>query len=120
VSGVIAVVPDLFFAAKLQATARAAGVDLALVAAADALERCAASPPARVVLDLHAPGAIALARALKADRRTASLRLTGFYSHVDSALRAEAIAAGVDDVLPRSAFVNRLPELLGGTQDSTP
>jgi CheY-like chemotaxis protein len=119
VSGVVAVVPDLFFAAKLQATARAAGTELALVAAGAALERCAASPPVRVLLDLHAPGVIALARALKADPRTESLRLTGFYSHVDGALRAEAIAAGVDDVLPRSAFVNRLPELLGGSPESS-
>ncbi len=109
---VIAVVPDLFFAAKLQAAARATGADLALVPPAQALERCAATPPARVLLDLHAAGAIALVRTLKADARTTGIPLVGFYSHVEAALRTEALAAGVDQVLPRSAFVARLPALL--------
>ena len=109
---VIAVVPDLFFAAKLQATARTSGAELALVSPAEALVRCAATPPLRVLLDLHAAGALGLARALKADERTARIPLVGFYSHVDTALRTEALAAGVDEALPRSAFVARLPALL--------
>jgi CheY-like chemotaxis protein len=109
---VIAVVPDLFFAAKLQATARAANAALALVPAAQALERCAATPPLRLLLDLHAPGALGLARALKADARTARIPIVGFYSHVETELRVEALAAGVDEALPRSAFVHRLPALL--------
>ena len=109
---VIAVVPDLFFVAKLQATARAAGAELAVIPPARALERCVATPPVRVLLDLHADGALALARALKADERTARIPLVGFYSHVETALRLEALAAGVDEALPRSAFVARLPALL--------
>jgi len=108
---VVAVVPDLFFAAKLEAAARAAGADLVFVPAGAALERCAAAPPARVLLDLHAPGAIALARALKADARTAGIPLVGFYSHVEADLRRDARDAGVDEVLPRSAFVKRLAVL---------
>jgi CheY-like chemotaxis protein len=112
VSPVVAVVPDLFFATRLQATARATGTELALVPAAQALERCAGEPPVRVLLDLHAAGALALARALKADPRTERIPLVGFYSHVDTVLRTEALAAGVDEVLPRSAFVARLPALL--------
>lgn len=111
---ILAVVPDLFFSAKLEATARAAGVPLAFAPVAQALERCAAEPPARLLLDLHAPGALELARALHEDARTRTVRVTGFYSHVDAERRAEALAAGVDDVLPRSAFVARLPELLAG------
>lgn len=111
---VLAVVPDLFFAAKIDATARAAGASLAFVPLAQALERCAAEAPARLLLDLHAPGAPELARALHEDARTRTVRVTGFYSHVDAERRAAAIAAGVDDVLPRSAFVARLPELLAG------
>ena len=111
---VLAVVPDLFFATKIEAVARAAGATLATVPAPQAFERCAAEPPDRVLVDLHAPGAIALVAALKADERTRGIPVTGFYSHVETALRAEALAAGTDDVLPRSAFVTRLPALLGG------
>jgi hypothetical protein len=40
--------------------------------------------------------------------------VTGFFSHVDHATRDAALAAGVDEVLPRSAFVSRLPALLAG------
>jgi hypothetical protein len=40
--------------------------------------------------------------------------MVGFYSHVDTATRDAALAAGVETVLPRSAFVARLPELLRG------
>jgi CheY-like chemotaxis protein len=109
---VVAIVPDLFFAAKLQATARATGAKLVLVPIPHALERCAVAPPARVLVDLHAAGALALVRALKADARTARVPLVGFYSHVDTGLRAEALAAGADEALPRSAFVARLPALL--------
>ncbi len=110
---VIAVVPDLFFATKIEAVARAAGTPLAVLAAPQAFERCAAAPPRRVLVDLHAPGAVALVVALKADERTRGIPVTGFYSHVETEIRAEALAAGADDVLPRSAFVTRLPALLG-------
>ena len=77
--------------------------------------------PDLIVLDLQAPGdPLTLARALKADPGTAGLEIVGFYSHVEQALREAALAAGVDHVLPRSAFTARLPALLAGeagTQD---
>lgn len=113
-STVLAVVPDLFFAAKIEAVAKAAGAALAFASAAEAHARCVASAPDRVLVDLHAPGAMALVAALKADARTRGIPVTGFYSHVENVIRAEALAAGADDVLPRSAFVTRLPALLGG------
>ena len=40
------------------------------------------------------------------------MRITGFYSHVDGETRRRALAAGVDEAMPRSAFVTKLPELL--------
>ena len=112
---VLAVVPDLFFATKIAAVAKAAGVELALVPLAQAASRCAELPPALVLLDLHAPGEpAALVRALKADPALRAIPVVGFYSHVDGELRREALAAGADEVLPRSAFVTRLPALLSG------
>ena len=55
-----------------------------------------------------------LVRALKAEPDLAAVRVVGFYSHVDAALREAALAAGVDAALPRSAFTTRLPGLLAG------
>ena len=112
---VVAVVPDLFFAARIAGTAEQLGVALEMPAPAAAQETIRRSPPDLVILDLHAPGdPLGLARALRADQATRSIHVIGFYSHVDRELREAAIAAGLDQVLPRSAFTVRLPALLKG------
>ena len=117
---VIAVVPDLFFATKIAATAKALGVSVALEPLARTAERAIATPPALVLLDLHAPGdPLALIRALKADPRTNAIPIVGFYSHVEGALRRDALAAGIDSALPRSAFVAQLAPLLTGDPSSS-
>ena len=113
---VLAVVSDLFFQARLDAVARATGATLAFVSPALAVERSRGEKPDLVVFDLHAAGdPFALARALKNAPGTRGIRLIGFYSHVDGATRARALEAGLDHVLPRSAFTRRLPEILAGT-----
>ncbi len=111
---VAAVVPDLFFATRIGATAEACGVTLRMLAPANALAALADAPPDLLVLDLSDPATLALAAAVRADPRTRDVPMTGFYPHVDEATRAAAVAAGVDPVLPRSAFTRRLPELLAG------
>ena len=116
---VVAVVPDLFFATRISATAEQVGVELDLPAPAAALETIRRAKAALVVLDLHAPGdPLALVRALRAEPATRSLRVIGFYSHVDRALRAAALEAGLDEVLPRSAFSRKLAALLRGEGDT--
>jgi CheY-like chemotaxis protein len=107
---VLAVVPDLFFASKLLATAAAAGVELELASPARAAERLTLAPPVLTLIDLHAPDAVALVRLLKA--AAPEIPLVGFFSHVETRLRADALAAGADAVLPRSKFVNELAGLL--------
>lgn len=113
---VLAVVPDLFFATKITAVAKTVGVEVGIVPLPLLFERCAAAPPPLVLLDLHAPGdPPAVVRALKADARTSAVPVIGFYSHVRVDLRSDALGAGIDEALPRSAFVKRLPGLLAGT-----
>ena len=112
---VVAVVPDLFFATRIAATAGQVGVALEMPEPEAALAAIRNAPPALVILDLHAPGdPLALARALKGDPATRNLRLIGFYSHVDRELRRAAEQAGLDEVLPRSTFTRHLPALLRG------
>jgi len=116
-----AVVPDLFFAAKIEAVAKAAGAALAFAAPAEAPARCAADPPDFVLVDLHAgPGVHAMLRALAADPATRGVPTIGFFSPVDLAARDAAIAAGLDRALPRSAFVARLPALLAAPDPAGP
>ena len=107
---VLAVIPDLFFATKVAATAKALGVELELVPPPRATVRASEAPPSLLLLDLHAPDAVALVAALKAAFPT--LPVVGFYSHVETALRASALAAGADAALPRSQFVGKLAALL--------
>ena len=116
---VVAVVPDLFFATRIAGTAERLGVALEMPAPAAALETIRRAPPDLVILDLHAPGdPLALAHALRADVATRSIHLIGFYSHLDHRLREAALAAGLDQVLPRSAFTVGLPALLTGKGDT--
>jgi CheY-like chemotaxis protein len=112
---VIAVVPDLFFAAKIAETAKAAGVALEQPAPSATLARCREALPALVILDLGTTATLEVARALRGDPVTRAVPIVGFYSHVDVAMRDAARAAGVDDVLPRSAFVAKLAALLRGS-----
>jgi len=117
---VVVVVPDLFFATRIAATAARLGVALETPAPPEALVAIRERPPDLVILDLGAPDdPLAVARALKADPTTQNVPVVGFYPHVEGELREAALAAGVDHVLPRSAFTARLPALLageGGTQ----
>ncbi len=107
---VLAVVPDLFFATKIAATAKVAGVELELVPPQRAAERMARAPAVLVILDLQAHDAIALVSALKL--AAPKVPVVGFFSHVEVALRTSALAAGADAVLPRSQFVVKLAALL--------
>jgi CheY-like chemotaxis protein len=118
---VVAIVPDLFFATRIAVTAARLGVALETAAPKEALVVIRRRPPDLVILDLRAPGdPLALARALKADPETRSVPVVGFYPHVEGALRGAALAAGVDQVLPRSAFTARLPALLAGEVGTQP
>ncbi len=107
---VLAVVPDLFFATKIAATAKVAGVELELVPPQRAAERMAQAPAALVILDLQARDVMALVSALKL--AAPNVPVVGFFSHVEVALRTSALAAGADAALPRSQFVVKLAALL--------
>ena len=109
----IAVVSDLIFSTRITATAKKQGstcrVVMTLNALQDALESDA---PDLVLVDMNSQGVSAeeSIRMVKTQRPTA--RVVAFFSHVQTELLEQAENAGADDVWPRSAFVQRLPELL--------
>ena len=113
---VLVVVSDLFFATRIDTTAKLLDVEARAVDVARAAAACRESAPDLVILDLHGPGdPLALARTLKADATTKAIQVVGFYSHVDGAMRQAALEAGIDRVMPRSAFTAKLAEILGGS-----
>ena len=113
---VIVAVPDMIFRAKILETARLLGRDVASATRPDAVRALAAEMPAAlVIVDLGDAriDPFETIRALKAEARYGDPRVVGFFSHVLVEQRREAKRAGCDLVLPRSAFVERLAEILG-------
>ena len=105
---ILALVRDLIFASRITATARAQGVDVRLLRDPAAL---GAEAGARLLVDLNQSGALDAAAAWKRVD-PAGREVIGFVSHVDTETIAAARAAGIDQVLARSAFATKLPDLL--------
>jgi tryptophan synthase alpha subunit len=97
---------DLFFRVKIEAVAKAAGVPVRFAGSVEE-----ARGAATVLVDL-ADGvqAIEAVGALKAG--TEAPVVVAFGPHREGEAFRQARAAGADRVLARSAFVERLPELL--------
>ncbi|MGE5193331.1 MAG: response regulator [Deltaproteobacteria bacterium] len=111
-SAALLVSRDLFFTSKVTGTAEMLGFDVQVVADAKAAaERVAAAPYACIFIDLadlEFDVAGFFAR-LSAEGRPP---VVAFGSHVATARLQAARDAGCDDVLPRSRFSARLPDLL--------
>lgn len=114
-AGVVVALEDLFFTAKFEETARRLGVALTVAHAwHDVLAAVRAQRPALVILDLEADACrpAEVIRAIKGDPDVAATPLLGYHAHVRDDVRAAALQAGCDEVLPRSALSARLPDLL--------
>ena len=111
-------IEDLFFIAKIQETARKLGVKVAFVKnEKDAIAALTAGEeedlPGLIVFDLNNANAkpLTLIPKLKAKLKR-STSIVGFLSHLQGDLKAKAVEAGCDTVMPRAAFSQNLPNLL--------
>ncbi len=114
---VLAAVGDLMFASKIRGTAQQLNVTAEFARTADSLFDAAKTEvPSLIILDLHHEqlDPFALARRLKADEQLRAVPVVAFFSHVHVELQRRAREAGVDHALPRSAFTQRLHEILRG------
>ena len=119
---VISVVDDMFFASKIRAVAEAAGVEISFPRSQEAvISKARETKPGLIVVDLHNQriDPIALAQELKADAELRTIKLLGFFSHVQTELQRNAVAAGFDQVIPRSVFSRDLPKLLAADYTDT-
>jgi CheY-like chemotaxis protein len=111
-------VEDLFITAKVQESAKKLGVKVAFVknekdAIAELTSGDEQNKPALIVFDLNNANAkpLTLIPKLKAKlKRSASI--IGFLSTIQGDLKAKAVEAGCDTVMPRAAFSQNLPNLL--------
>ena len=108
-----ALVDDLFFRAKIEATAASLRVPVRFARDPGELVAGLDDRPALVLVDLahHGADPVGAIRALKA--REPLPRVIAFGSHVDAEILTAARDAGADRVLARSAFSARLAEILG-------
>ena len=110
-------IEDLFFLAKIQETSRKLGIKVGFVKAdKDVLARLTESDhsrPSLIVFDLNNANAkpLTLIPKLRAKLKKGT-SIIGFLSHLQGDLKAKAIEAGCDMVMPRSAFSQNLPNLL--------
>lgn len=112
---VLCVVDDLMFSVKISTSAKALGVTIYFERnPANVLSSIRDKTPSLVIFDLDSVklrpmDAIA---AMKADPVLRVVPTVGYVSHVQTATIAEARRAGIDEVLARSTFSERLPEIL--------
>ena len=111
-------IEDLFFLAKIQETARKLGVKVEFIkgdkeSVARLTDLPEAERPKLVVFDLNNLNAkpMTLIPKLKTKLKKAT-SIVGFLNHLQGELKAKAIEAGCDAVMPRSAFSQTQPNLL--------
>ncbi|SRR6266404_1224976 len=114
---VVAVVDDMFFASKIRAAAEALAVEVAFPRNRELLlAKVTEKRPDLIVVDLHNQkvDVLELVRQLKSMEEFAGVPLLGFFSHVQTDLQRAALAAGYDQVIPRSLFSRDLAHILTG------
>ncbi|HMF54607.1 MAG TPA: hypothetical protein VK593_09670 [Edaphobacter sp.] len=111
-------IEDLFFLAKIQETSRKLGVKVAFVkndkdVIAQLTKTTEEDRPGLIVFDLNNTNAkpLTLIPKLKAKLKRGT-SIIGFLSHLQGDLKAKAVEAGCDTVMPRAAFSQNLPNLL--------
>ena len=111
---IVCAVDNLIFAVKIKTAARALGVDVHFERTPEVVERVRERRPSLVIFDLNSARLRPMdaIRSIKADPDLRGVRTLGYVSHVDTATIEAARAAGIDEVLARSAFSDRLHEIL--------
>jgi len=114
---ILCVVDDLMFSVKISTAARQVGVDIYFERSPDkVLPGIRDRKPSLVILDLNSATLkpLDVIAAVKSDPDLRDTRLLGYVAHVQGETIAAARRAGADEVLARSAFSERLGEILSG------
>ena len=123
---IVCVVDDLIFSIKISTAAKQLGVPMYFERSRErVLQTIREKHPALVIFDLNSAklAPMEAIEAMKADPTLRSIPTLGYVAHVDTATITAARAAGIDQVLARSAFSDKLGEILTssaglGTRDS--
>ncbi len=111
-----AAVSDLIFSSRIAAEARALNLQVNWVRSPAECSQWQQSPPQLLIVDLNMTATDPLAIITLAKALPTPPQVVAFLSHVQRELAQQAADQGADIVLPRSAFVTQLPQLLRGLQ----
>jgi PleD family two-component response regulator len=112
---ILAVLDDLMFTSKIRTAAAQLGVAVTFARSAEAaLAEMRKSAPSLVIFDLNSlrTDPLGTVAAMKQDAVLAAIPTVGFVSHVQTDVIDAARRAGVGEVLARSAFTQRLGDIL--------
>jgi PleD family two-component response regulator len=112
---IICVLDDLLFSVKISTAAKAIGADVYFERTPGmAFARVKEKRPSLVIFDLNSArlNPLGVIAELKSDPLTREIKTLGFVSHVQADTIAAARAAGIDEVLARSAFSAQLGDIL--------
>jgi CheY-like chemotaxis protein len=112
-------VRDLVFRSKINAAAERLGVPVRIAPRGTPLSEASRDLGEGILIaDLGEPGVLDEIRSAKA---AGHIRVIGFLGHLQAELARAAAEAGVDEVLTRGQFVQRLDELLrSGAPEAPP
>ena len=120
---ILCIVDDLLFSVKISTAAKALAVPVLFERSPDmVLPRIREKQPSLVIFDLNSAKLRPLETIakIKADPALADIRTLGYVSHVQTDVINAARSAGIDEVLARSAFSERLGQILSSPPATTP
>ena len=113
---VVVVVDDLFFLTKIQTTLSHLGLATQVMTQRPTLQEYVrtATAPMLVVVDLtlRADDAVSVISTIRATDSGAPVSILAFGAHVAVETRQQALQAGADQVVAKSEFSRRLPDLI--------
>jgi PleD family two-component response regulator len=119
---IVAVIDDLMMRSRVSTATKGTSTDVRFVSGEEQIVALASSSPSPslFIVDLNSRGIdpLALISRFKTTPALSTVRVLGFVSHVDVATIAAARAAGIDEVVARSAFVDHLPDVIAGIYPS--
>jgi PleD family two-component response regulator len=120
---ILCIVDDLLFSVKISTTAKALAAPVFFERSLDMiLPRIREEQPSLVIFDLNSARLRPLDTIvlMKADPALADIRTLGYVSHVQTDVISAARSAGIDEVLARSAFSERLGQILSSPPATSP
>ena len=112
---IVCAIDDLLFSIRIRNAAKALQADVYFERSGDKLlDTIREKRPSLVIFDLNSQRLrpVEAIAALKGDPELSAIRTVGYVSHVDTSTIDAARAAGIDQVLARSAFVAQLGDIL--------